>query len=75
MLRVKRNCNKIEDYNIVDWFQENGYRISDLKSTKEKIRNMDRESLFKKKTRKKKNHGVAFLTGFTRQHRQFEKIN
>lgn len=79
MLRVRRNCKRIEDYDIQaqiisDRLQEKGYNIRDLMKTKEAIRNIDRESLFKTKTQNKKDYGVAFITGFTRQHKQFEKV-
>lgn len=66
MLRVRKNCNKIEDYDIqsqtiLDRFQEKGYDTRDLKIIKENIRNTDRESLFKMKSHKKKDYGVVFF--------------
>lgn len=35
---------------------------------------MRREDLFKKRETSAKDFGVAFKTGFTRQHKQIEKI-
>lgn len=38
------------------------------------VRNMRRDDLFKKKEAIERDFGVAFMTGFTRQHKQVEKI-
>lgn len=79
MIRVRRNCDKVEDYDnqaevISKSFLEKGYDWRDLRKTKERIRNMDRESLFKKKEKKKIDYDVSFLTDYTWQHKQFEQI-
>lgn len=51
-----------------------GYNLKDLKRTKETIRGMDREHLFKEKVNKRRDYSMPFMTGYTRQYKQFEKI-
>lgn len=35
---------------------------------------MDREDLFKARDNKRRDYGMAFMTGYTRQYKEFEQI-
>lgn len=79
MLRIRRNCSKEDDYNfqaniILERFHAKGYKLEDLKRTKKIVGEMDRKDLFKPKVKKENDYGIAFMTGFNRQYRDFEKI-
>lgn len=80
MLRIRRNCDSVHDYweqsNIlVERFKEKGYRPYDLQMIQNSVGHMDRNDLLKEnKKETNKNFGLAFMSGYTRQHKQLEGI-
>lgn len=77
-MRIKRNCARIEDFDtqakvLFERFVEKGYTQQELNKTLSIVRSMNRDNLFKKKEASERDFVVAFMTGFTRQHKQVEK--
>lgn len=66
MARVYSQKPDAQAETILESFNGKGYNLKDLKKTKEIKR--DRDNLFKKKENKRRDYGMAFITGFTRQH-------
>lgn len=50
------------------------YTSQELNKTLLSVRNMNRDNLFKKRESNERDFGIAFMTGFTQQYRQVEKI-
>lgn len=78
-VRVRRNCASIEDFDkqakvLFDRFVEKGYTPWELNKTLSAVRSINRDDLFKKKVVTERDFAIAFMTGYTRQYRQVEKI-
>lgn len=79
LLRIRRNCNTIEDFSIqvdllIEQFQEKSYNLDHLLKLKTAIAGMDRKSLLCKSKRKQNQTHMAFVTGFNSQYKDLEHI-
>lgn len=59
---------------MFDRFLEKGYSPCELNKTLAVVRGTDRDDLFKKKVADNRDFGISFMTGFTRQYKQVEKV-
>lgn len=78
-MRVRCNCDRKDCYDVqvdilIVRFIEKGYNSKVLEKTKKMVADMSTEDLLKEKETSRKDFGVAFMTGFTRQNKQIEKI-
>lgn len=81
LMLIRRNCSTLKDYDyqaniLIERFLEKGYKKKNLESLKNQIRAMDRNNMIEQKKNEKNNryNEMAFLTGFSRQHKLVEKV-
>ncbi|XP_073465069.1 butyrophilin subfamily 1 member A1-like [Aquarana catesbeiana] len=59
---------------MVKRFQEKGYSLENLEKIKQTVGEMNRDDLFKSKSKGENNFSLSFITGFNRQYRDLERI-
>lgn len=77
-MRIRRNCNSIEDYNtqsaiLTNRFSEKGYSSRALNKCQKQVLSMNRETLLSKSKKVSFRADLDFITGFHRQYREVEK--